>query len=122
MFLSVRAVSSVKAAIARMRGRGHKTGRHPQTLRHRGDRSLAILAVSKLLCHPEGCGPRVGQPLDVRTTRSSSLCGGAGQAAGFSVEETGTRDLGPETRCGPEVGEVMSGVLAWPGPHPKSSR
>lgn len=105
-----------------MRGRGHKTGRHPQTLRHRGDRSLAILAVSKLLCHPEGCGPRVGQPLDVRTTRSSSLCGGAGQAAGFSVEETGTRDLGPETRCGPEVGEVMSGVLAWPGPHPKSSR
>lgn len=56
-----------------MRGRGHKTGRHPQTLRHRGDRSLAILAVSKLLYHPEGCGPRVGQPLDVRITHSAQL-------------------------------------------------
>lgn len=117
--LSVRAFSSGSAAVARMQGRGHKTGRHPQTLRHRGDRSLAV---SKLLYHPEGCGPRVGQPIDVRTTHSSSFCGRAGQAAGFSVEETGTRDLGPETRCGPEVGEVMSGVLAWPGPHPKSSR
>ncbi|MEJ1277828.1 hypothetical protein NN561_008746 [Cricetulus griseus] len=37
-----------------------------------------------------------------------------------SVGQTGTRDPGPGTRCGPEVGEVTLGVLAWPGPQPKS--